>query len=107
MKATFIVFCSLLITSFTYAHPGVGIVQDSKGNIYYTDLVHVWKISPEGKKTIAIRNVHTHELFIDKNDDIYGEHTWYNGEKLNTWGYYAWCLRTNGKLDTVDGPQPG
>lgn len=107
MKTILIAFCSLLIASFTYAHPGVGIVQDSKGNIYYTDLVHVWKISPQGTKTIAVSNIHTHELYIDSNDDIYGEHLWYNGEKLNTWGYYAWCLRNNGKLDTVDGPKAG
>ncbi|MGZ5190816.1 MAG: hypothetical protein ACXWCZ_07320 [Flavisolibacter sp.] len=107
MKVTLIASCFLLIAFFTKAHPGVGIVQDSKGNIYYTDLVHVWKISPEGKKSIAIRNVHTHELYIDTNDDIYGEHLWYNGERLDTWGYYVWCLRHNGKLDTVEGPNPG
>jgi hypothetical protein len=107
MKTLCIALSSLLITVFSFAHPGIGIVQDSKGNIYYTDLVHVWKITVEGKKSIAIPNVHTHELFIDANDDLYGEHLWYNGEKLNTWGYYAWCLRSNGKLDTVDGPNAG
>ena len=37
------------------AHPGIGIVQDTQGNIFYTDLVHVWKISPDGERNIAVR----------------------------------------------------
>lgn len=88
-------------------HPGVGIVRDSKGNTYYTDLVHVWKLSPQGKKTIAVHNVHTHELYMDANDNLYGEHLWYNGERLNTWGHYVWCLHGNGGLDTVIRPSEG
>jgi hypothetical protein len=83
------------------AHPGIGIVCDSKGNIYYTDLKQVWKITPDGKKSVVVPNVHTHELYIDANDDLYGEHLWYNGEKLNTWGYYIWCLRHDGTLTKV------
>ena len=27
------------------AHPGIGIVMDDDGNVFYTDLTHVWKIS--------------------------------------------------------------
>ena len=81
-----------------YAHPGIGLVQDSKGNIFYTDLKQVWKLSPEGIKTIAVPNVHTHELSIDAFDNLYGEHLWYNGEKLDTWGHYTWCLKNDGTL---------
>ena len=101
MKSLLSVIFSLLAFHLVIAHPGIGIVKDSKGNIFYTDLQQVWKISPGGKKTIAVHNVHTHELYMDANDDLYGEHNWYNGERLNTWGSYAWCLRSNGKLDTV------
>lgn len=32
-----------------WAHPGIGIVMDSKGNVFYTDLKQVWKIDPLGK----------------------------------------------------------
>ena len=54
---------ALLLTRFlATAHPGVGLVEDSRGNVYYTDLVHVWKISPDGRKTIAVRNAHTQRL---------------------------------------------
>jgi hypothetical protein len=89
------------------AHPGIGIVKDSKGNIYYTDLKQVWKLSKDGTKTIAVPNVHTHELFMDDHDNLYGEHLWYNGERLNTWGHYVWCLHANGRLDSVIKPSEG
>ena len=48
-----------------HAHPGVGIVRDRAGNVYYTDLTHVWRIAPNGRKAIVVRNVHTHELAMD------------------------------------------
>ncbi len=53
-----------LLTASVSGHPGVGIVMDSRGNIFYTDLKQVWKISPEGRKSIAVANVHTHELYL-------------------------------------------
>ena len=80
------------------AHPGIGIVKDSQGNIFYTDLKQVWKITKEGKRTIAVPNVHTHELYIDANDNLFGEHLWYNGEQKNTWGHYLWSLKNDGPL---------
>ena len=48
----------LFLISFTIsAHPGIGIVKDSKGNIYYTDLKQVWRISSEGSKTAMLNHV--------------------------------------------------
>lgn len=83
------------------AHPGIGIVMDSRGNVFYTDLTHVWKIDPTGKKTIAVRNVHTHELYIDKDDNLFGEHLWYSGEATNEWWYYVWRLSKDNKLEKI------
>lgn len=59
------------------AHPGIGLVKDSKGNMFYTDLTKILKISVDGKKTVDVPNVHSHEIFIDENDNLYGEHLWY------------------------------
>lgn len=84
-----------------WAHPGIGIVKDSKGFIYYTDLVHVWKIS-NGRKEIAVPNVHTHELFLDRNDNLYGEGANYDS-KAKKFYHYLWVYRPGGKLDTVIG----
>lgn len=92
----------LLASSFNLsAHPGIGIVMDSQGNVFYTDLIHVWKINLAGERTIAVENVHTHELFIDKEDKLYGEHVWYEGEATDKWGYYIWCLSSDGSLEKV------
>lgn len=85
------------------AHPGIGLVMDSQGNVYYTDLVHVWRISPSGERGIAVSNVHTHELYIDQYDNLYGEHEWYEGEATDKWGNYVWCLKNDGRLiKTID-----
>ena len=88
-------FAHILFLSVN-GHPGTGIVEDSKGNIYYTDLEQVWKISLDGKREVVVKNVHSHELFMDQQDNLFGEHLWYNGERANTWGYYVWrlCLRS-------------
>lgn len=98
-----VVFCVLFFWAFTNAesHPGIGIVMDSKGNVFYTDLTHVWKITPDGKRIIAVRNVHTHELYMDKDDNLYGEHEYYNGEALDTWGNYVWCLDSKGEFKKI------
>jgi len=97
----------LMLPLITVAHPGIGIVQDSKGNIYYTDLEQVWKITKNGTRSVVVKNVHTHELYMDAVDNLFGEHLWYNGEKADTWGHYVWCLRPNGSLDTVIKPSAG
>lgn len=84
-----------------FSHPGIGIVIDRRGNLFYTDLDHVWKISPDGLKSIAVRGVHTHELYIDSADNLYGEHLWYNGEAADTWGHRVWRLTANGHLSDI------
>jgi hypothetical protein len=88
------------------AHPGIGIVRDSRGHIFYTDLVHLWKITPaqNGKserKRIAVHNVHTHELALDAQGNLYGEHSWFEGEASNKWGHYVWRLSPGGQLTKV------
>jgi hypothetical protein len=103
MKKILISNFLFLISFSVSAHPGIGIVKDSKGNIYYTDLAKVWKISSDGSKTIVVNVVHTHELYIDEHDNLYGEHLWYNGESKDTWGHYVWCLKNNGELVKPEG----
>jgi len=96
-----LIFLLFLFPAIGQAHPGVGIVKDSKGNIFYTDLHQVWKIT-NGIKSILVPNVHTHELYVDNNDNLYGEGGYYN-EKANKFYHYLWVYRTNGKIDTVIG----
>ncbi len=100
MKTLFLAIIALLYLgqSASFAHPGIGIVLDSKGNVFYTDLKHVWRITPDGKRSIVVRNVHTHELYIDPQDNLFGEHLWYEGERTDKWGHRVWRLSSDGKL---------
>ncbi len=91
----------ILLPFLGWAHPGVGIVKDSKGNIYYTDLKQVWKIT-NGIKNILVPNVHTHELYVDNNDNLYGAGGYYD-DKANKFYHYLWVCRPDGQIDTVIG----
>jgi len=88
----------LLGLSAASAHPGIGIVMDSKGNVYYTDLKHVWRISTDGTRSIVVRGIHTHELYLDDKDNLFGEHLWYEGERTDKWGHRVWRLSSDGNL---------
>ena len=107
MRKLIIANLLFLISIAVTAHPGIGIVKDSKGNIYYTDLAKVWKISLDGSKAVVVTGVHTHELFMDEHDNLYGEHLWYNGEIKDTWGHYVWCLKNTGELLKEIKPKEG
>ncbi|MBC7890771.1 MAG: hypothetical protein H7Y12_01040 [Sphingobacteriaceae bacterium] len=102
-----VAFSYLFTLPSATAHPGVGLVEDSRGNIFYTDLVHVWKISPDGRKTIAVRNVHTHELAIDAQDSLYGEDQVYEGEALNRWHHRNWKCSPDRTVTDKIGQRPG
>lgn len=88
------------VCTIAQAHPGVGIVMDSKGNVFYTDTEQVWKIDKANKKTLVIPNVHTHELFLDEQDNLFGEHLWYEGA-TNKWAHYVWKYSANGTFEKI------
>lgn len=100
MKHIFILLICLL-SLVANAHPSVSILMDSKGNVYYSDLARVWKITPKGEKKVVVDGVHTHEIYIDKDDNVFGEHLWYNGERLNTWSHFLWKYSPNGKFEKI------
>lgn len=84
-----------------FAHPPVTVVVDRQGYAYYSDLNHVWRVAPDGTKTIAVPNVHTHELYLDAQGNLFGEHLWYEGERTDKWGHYVWRRGTDGKIVKV------
>lgn len=93
-------FVGVLVSANCAAHPGIGIVMDSKGNVFYTDTERVWRIDVSGRKSVVIPNVHTHELYLDADDNLFGEHLWYEGSG-NKWGHYIWCYSSTGKFEKV------
>jgi hypothetical protein len=98
MNKLFGIALLMLAVSTLYAHPGVGILPDSRGNVFYTDLAQVWKIAPSGAKTVAVPSVHTHELYIDADDNLFGEHLWNEGDR---WRHRVWRLSPDGSLSEV------
>jgi hypothetical protein len=88
------------------AHPGIGIVRDSRGNLYYTDLKSVWKQTVDGRRSVVVAGVHTHELYLSPGDTLYGEHVWYNGTN-EEWGHYVWRRLPSGVVDTLIPPRRG
>lgn len=76
----------MAIPNFVAAHPGWGLVVDSHGSVYFTDLERVWKIDTEGRDSVFVDNVHTHELYLDETGMLYGEHEWFdpNSERFHT-----------------------
>jgi hypothetical protein len=103
----FLVAGILLLPGAARAHPGVGIVIDSRGNIYYTDLKQVWRIATDGSKSVVVPSVQTHELCFDAQDNLFGEHLCYEGDKTGKWGHRIWQLSSSGKVSPVMPPKEG
>ncbi len=40
-------------------------------------------------------------IVIDSEDNLYGEHEWYEGEVTDKWGNYVWCLTSDGVFKKV------
>lgn len=101
---------TLLFLAFAlplFAHPPVSVVLDGQGTAYYSDLKQVWKVAPNGTKTVAVPNVHTHELYLDGQGNLYGEHLWYEGERTDKWGHYLWRRSPDGRMTKVIPPREG
>lgn len=107
MKRVLTPLVFLLLAFFAQAHPGIGIVYDGDQTIYYTDLTHVWKLNTRtGVAEIYIENVHTHELFLDKEGNLYGEHYWYI-ESQQVFKNYIWKVDKNGNFQKIREDQEG
>src|SRR5437016_535840 len=60
-----------------WAHPGWGIVVDRGGRVFYTDLANVWVVETDGARRVAVPGVHSHELMLDRDGNLWGVHLWY------------------------------
>ena len=92
-------FCWLLPAN-GLAHPATGIVVDRTGNVYFSDLETIWKLSTDGKLTVfreGQRGRHIHELAIDDQDNIYGADVSYN-PATKGWPSNVWRMTPDGKL---------
>lgn len=95
------------------AHPATGIVVDRAGNVYFSDLETIWKLSTDGKLAVfreGQRGRHIHELAIDDQDNIYGADVSYN-PNTKGWPSNVWKMTPNGELtyllETTENPPRG
>jgi len=105
--ATVVVLSAVAAAAPAAAHPAVDVVIDSRGNVYYSDLKQVWMLAPDGTHTVAVPGVHTHELFVDADDTLFGEHLWYEGEATDRWGHRVWKRTRDGVISEVVPPTAG
>jgi hypothetical protein len=101
---TWVLLALLVITaSAASAHPGWGIVVDKRGQIFFTDLSHIWKIGSAGKLVRVVEKKHTHALYLDVTGYLYGEHIVYESAR-NLWWSSVWRLAPDGVLTDVIPP---
>src|ERR1041385_2177580 len=103
MKHCLLLIAALFLSVSASAHPSVSVVVDTKGNVFYSDLKQVWRLDTQGKKTVAVPDVHTHELWLDSSDVLYGEHLWYTGPQDGSgkWFYRVWKRSPDGRISDV------
>jgi hypothetical protein len=100
-RAALLVMTLVLAPLSAVAHPGWGVVRDSRGNVFYTDLHQIWRIDAQGLKSVAVPNVHSHELYLDADDNLFGEHLWYEGDATKRWGHFLWKLSADGRYSQI------
>lgn len=90
------------------AHPSNGIVVDKSGAVIFSDERRniVFRIDAAGKLTPWITRKHCHELFLDGEGNLYGEHLEYLSESAS-WRSSIWKRDAAGRLTDVYGPAPG
>jgi len=98
--ASLVAVAVLSLARAAVAHPPVSVVMDSRGFVYYSDLENVWRISPTGTRSLAVIGVHTHQLYVDAEDRLYGEDAT-NDDATGAPYHRVWRLDPDGRLSDV------
>jgi len=106
--ALFISALVLFVAADAIAHPATGIVVDHQGQVFFSDLETVWKLSRDGKVSVFREGAsgrHVHELAIDDQDNIYGADISYE-PATKKWISDVWKMTPDGKLSYLLEPTP-
>jgi len=91
--------CVLLADS-ALAHPAWGIVVDSQGQIYFSDIEAVWKIDRQENVSVfraGLSGRHVHNITIDAEDNIYGIDNTYDPQ-TETYPRALWKVTAKGEF---------
>ena len=87
------------------AHPAWGIAVDRQKQVYFSDLVTVWKIDAQGKLSVfrAGGDRHIHDLNIDEAGNLYGAE---NSYEPATQRFFSaiWKMTPSGDFSYLLGP---
>ena len=90
---------ALLVSTPASAHPSVSVVIAPNGDVFYSDLSQVWRITRDGRKVVAVPDVHPHELYGDSSGAIFGDDSrWLGGDR---WEHRIWKRAPDGRITTV------
>jgi hypothetical protein len=92
-------FVFLFLSFSASAHPSVSIVVTPGGDVFYSDLEKVWRIAPNGQRSVAVANVHAHELALDPSGALLGEDSrWLGGDHYQ---HRIWKRAADGRITDV------
>lgn len=77
LRAALFLFLSLSAS----AHPSVGLVITPNGDVFYSDLERVWRVTPNGQKSVAIPDIHAHELGLENGAVVADDTEWLGGDR--------------------------
>ena len=94
---------ALLLPAAALAHPSRGIVAAADGRVYFSDLLRIWTISPDGRQSVVRgpNGGHTHELFLASDGALYGEDSHYADGSYTS---ALWRRNVNGRIAFLFGP---
>jgi hypothetical protein len=87
------------------AHPAWGIVVDAKGSVYFADSerARIWKFTWRGALVQLVNGKQSHELFLDTNANLYGEHI-VRDATTGQWKVTHWQFNPEDKLIDLGEP---
>jgi hypothetical protein len=68
--------CALFAVAGAHAHPPYGLATDARGNIYFSDLEAVWRLTPAGRLELfraRSGDTHVHEVVVAPDGAVEGD----------------------------------
>jgi len=108
LAAAALLFALSLGVTLAPAHPSSGIVVNQRGAVFFADERRniIFRIDSDGRLSRWITGKHCHELFLDADGNLYGEHLEYLSEKAG-WRSSIWRRNNDGEVKDVYGPAAG
>ncbi len=100
IAVTSIISMCVLQADSVSAHPAWGIVVDSQGQVYFSDIEAVWKIDRQENVSVfraGVSGRHVHNITIDAEDSIYGVDNTYDPQ-TETYPRALWKMTPKGEF---------